>query len=109
MQENPELISLFGFRLSPILTSLNSLLLQEKILHCPLRTIIHFKIKNMNEINRIAMQGEISHLRANILFLLVAYQELLIKNATLEERKRLRVELRQLVGRISQLKDQLTW
>jgi hypothetical protein len=62
----------------------------------------------MNEIKRVVVQGEILRLRQAIVFVLMNYHELVNNNATHAERKSLRIELRDLSTRISQLKNQLT-
>ena len=58
----------------------------------------------MTKVHVIAIQGELTRLRAEIKQLLSAYSHLLKSNATLDERKQLRSQIRLLMYRGSKLK-----
>jgi len=62
----------------------------------------------MNTIHVIAIQGEVSRLRSEISHLLAAYMHLVKNNATLDERKRLRQQIKMLTSRATELQNALS-
>lgn len=57
----------------------------------------------MSNVHVVAIQGEVSRLRAEIKQLLAAYLYLVNNNATLEERKQLRSQIKLLITRAKEL------
>ena len=62
----------------------------------------------MSNVHIIAIRGEVSRLRTEIKQLLAAYMYLLKTNATLEERKKIRLQIKMLLSRAGELQGELS-